>query len=227
MSTKWIFLAVSIVVLLGTFGLAAPLQIINADFSAIAITCQQGYSYQSFGGDCNSIPPQQDFNGTPGFGWTFGFISGNGLTGPNTDFNPPDFTGLPFTQAAFLQDGASSVSQDIPGFSAGTNYVLSFYVGSRYFNDGFDGNQTVEALIDDTLIGTWPLVSFTPFELENVPFTVSTDGVHRLTFMGTVFGDHTAFVSGVSINEVPEPATLTLTLAGILGAIRQIRRQTN
>ncbi len=226
MSAKHILLGVSSFLLLGTFGLASPLQITNADFSAIPIVCPLGYSYQSFGGDCNSNPPQQDFNHTPGFGWTFLLVSGNGLTAPNSPFNPPDFTGLPFTQAAFLQNEGSDVYQDIDGFSAGVNYMLSFYVGSRYDN-GNDGNQTVQALIDGNVIGTWALVSFTPFELENVPFSVATDGVHRLEFRGIVPGDHTAFVSGVSIDEVPEPASLTLTIAGVLGVIHRLRRQTS
>src|SRR6516164_4641339 len=97
-------------------------------------------------------------NNAPGFGWTLQPPGGgDGLTGPNTNFNPPDFTGLPFTQAVFLQGAGSLVYQDIPGFSAGTNYLVNFYLGSRYFGDGTDGNQTVEALIDDTVIGTWAL----------------------------------------------------------------------
>ncbi len=188
MSTKRMLFGICSLVLLGTFGLAAPLSITNADFSAIPIVCGLGYAYQYFGGDCNSIPPQQDFNATAGFGWTFLLLSGNGLTAPNSPFNPPDFTGLPFTQAAFLQDGASAVYQDVGGFSAGTNYTLSFYLGSRYDSGADDGNQTVEALIDGTVIGTWSLVSFTPFQLRSVQFSVATDGVHQLEFMGIVLG---------------------------------------
>lgn len=57
---------------------------------------------------------------------------------------------------------------------------MSFYLGSRYTSGSFDGNQTVEAL-------------------EMVPFTVGTGGSHKLKFMGTATGDHTAFLSGVSI----------------------------
>ena len=219
MSAKFTLVAISSLLLLGTLAFATPLQIINADFSAVPVVCGLGYAYQVFGGNCNTLPPQQDFNNAPGFGWTLQPPGGrDGLTGPNTNFNPPDFTGLPFTQAVFLQGAGSLVYQDIPGFSAGTNYLVNFYLGSRYFGDGTDGNQTVEALIDDTVIGTWALVSFTPFELESVQFSVPTDGVHRLTFMGTAVGDHTAFVSGVSINEVPEPGSLTLIAAGMLAA---------
>jgi len=67
------------------------------------------------------------------------------------------------------------------------------------------------------------LVSFTPFELQNVTFSVPTGGVHRLEFMGAVFGDHTAFVSGVSIDAVPEPATFTLLAAGMLSTLFKLK----
>ena len=123
-----------------------------------------------------------------------------------------------------MVSASSTVYQDIGGFSAGAHYALNFYVGSRYSSGDADGNQTVEALIDDTVIGTWSLVSFTPFELEDVEFSVPTDGVHRLTFMGTIFGDHTAFVSGVSINEVPEPASLTLMATAALAGIFKLQQ---
>ncbi len=75
----------------------------------------------------------QDFNSTPGIGWTFNPIlvlntGQSGLTGPDSAFNPPPFTGMPFTQAALLQDRGGYVSQAISGFTAG-NYTLSFYLG--------------------------------------------------------------------------------------------------
>ncbi len=75
------------------------------------------------------------------------------------------------------------VSQEIGGFVAGS-YTLSFYLGSRYSSGQYDGNQTVEALMDGNLIGTWALSSYTPFTLETAPFTVDTDGSHTLEFMG-------------------------------------------
>ncbi len=203
--------------------------IINSDFGAVPIICSLGFAYQAFGGDCSSDPPQQQFNSTPGFGWTFVGTDGNGLTGPNTLFNPPPFTGLPFTQAAFLQDANSSVSQAVGGFTAGS-YTLSFYLGSRYASGGGDdGNQTVEALIDGGVIGTWALTSFTPFTLETASFTVSTDGSHTLDFKGLNPGDHTAFLSEVSITPTatPEPSSLLLVGTGLLGVAGMVRRKMN
>lgn len=123
-----------------------------------------------------------------------------GLTGPNTIFYPPPFTRLPFNQAVILQDAGPFVWQSVGGFTAG-KYTLSFYLGSRY-SSLYDGNQTVEALIDGNVIGTWALSSYTPFTLETATFTVSTNGSHELEFMGINHGDHTAFLSYVTITPV-------------------------
>ena len=92
------------------------------------------------------------------------------------------------------------MSQAVGGFLAGS-YTLSFYLGSRYSSGQYDGNQTVEALIDGNVIGTWALTSYTPFTLETAPFTVSTGGTHTLEFRGINYGDHTAFLSDVSITQ--------------------------
>ena len=187
---------------------ADSLSIINPDFSAVPIVCALDYAYQATsGGDCSGpFDPQQDFNSASGFGWTLGpvplpgTISGVGLTAPNSNFFPPSFAGLPFTQAAFLQGNIGAVlSQTIGGFSAGGAYALSFYLGSRYYNGGFDGDQTIQALIGDKLIGTWTLTSFTEFTLQRASFTVSTGGDQTLKFVGLASGDHTAFISDVAI----------------------------
>ena len=69
--------------------------IVNADFSSVPIVCGGDYSYQWLGGDCNSIPPQQDFNNAPSFGWTFITAGGSGLAGPNA-FDTPASVDLRF-----------------------------------------------------------------------------------------------------------------------------------
>jgi hypothetical protein len=213
-----------------TAAFADPI-IVNANFGAVLITCGNSdpffkYAYQGTDGCSNQ---SQDFNSAPGFGWTLGIThaqyQGSGLTGPNTNFNPPSFDGLPFTQAAFLQSNAglnSSVSQEVDGFASG-DYVLRFYLGSRY---GYDDGQTVEALIDGNVIGTWVLSPNTPFTLESAWFYVNTGGVHTLEFMGTeANGDHTAFLSGVEIDPVPEPSSMMLLATGILGGLAKFYRR--
>ena len=181
------------------------------------IACSNGYAYQGLDGeDCNGpIAAQQNFNNTRGFGWTMipndlsVVKGGNGLTGPSTLFEPPSFHGFRFKQAAFLQGSYGALSQTIRGFSAGGRYILSFYLGSRYRSDSFDGNQTIQALIDQDVIGTWALASFTPFTLQRAAFSVSTGGDHTLKFVGMSLGDHTAFLSDVGI----KTATANLTIS--------------
>jgi hypothetical protein len=183
---------------------SGQVNIVNFDFGAVPILCAGDYAYQGPFPGCTYLHwPFQSFNSTPGFGWTLSGIPGTrtggcGLTGPNTSFVPPPFTGLPFTQALALQGPNSFAWQVLEGFSAGS-YTLSFYLGSRFIDCcGYDGNQTVQALIDGNVIGTWALSSFTPFTLETVPFSVSA-GSHTLMLKGINYGDHTAFLSYVVI----------------------------
>lgn len=193
----------TVILMMAPAAIADP-TMVNFDFGAVPILCSNGYAYQGSELYCPYTGPTQNFNSAPGFGWTLGpsyLGDGSGVTGPGTVFYPPSFTGLPFSQAVFLQGQDSSVSQAISGFKAGT-YALSFYLGSRFIACcGYDGNQTVAALIDGQVIGTWVLTSFTPFTLETVPFTVATGGTHTLEFRGMSYGDHTAFLSYVRITK--------------------------
>jgi len=179
--------------------------VVNFDFGSVRIACSNGYAYEGPVLACPYAGPSQNFNASPGFGWILAtrisqcchpqqsLDGGPGLTGPGTIFYPPPFDGLPFSQAVILQDAYTFVWQAVSGFTAG-NYTLSFYVGSRY-STLYDGDQTVEALIDGHVIGTWALSSYTPFTRETAPFTVTTGGTHTLEFRGVNHGDHTAFVS--------------------------------
>lgn len=227
-----------VLLLLCTVVIAAPpafgdLVIVNANFGAVPIGCFstgsfRQYAYQGTDGCGNQA---QDFNSSPGFGWTLGIsypqTRGSGLTSSDTAFNPPPFDGMPFTQAVFLQDQNSSVSQAIAGFMPGS-YTLSFYLGSRFRNDQYDGNQTVEALMDGNAIGTWALQSFTPFTLETASFKIDTAGTHTLEFEGINSGDHTAFLSDVGIvpsASTPELSTLALLVTGFLGCFARWYRR--
>jgi hypothetical protein len=208
------YILLSALVIMASAAVAQP-TMVNFDFGAVRIACPSDYAYEgpiSWG--CQSNPtlninaPSQNYNANPNFGWTLGSVvaifgdipiqKGAGLTGPGTVFNPPPFNGMPFNQAVFLQSVGSFVWQRVQGFTAG-NYTLSFYLGSRYRNDCCDGDQTVQALIDGKVVGIWAMKSYTPFTLETANFTVSTDGSHNLMFEGMNVGDHTAFLSYVTI----------------------------
>ncbi len=205
---KCILLSAVLMIAPAAFG---QITIVNFDFGAVGIVCQNGYSYQSAVGSCPYADPTQNFDESRGFGWVLGSVlgsvlarsffsassGGSGLTGPDTIFYPPPFTGLPFNQAVILQGVGSFVWQAVEGFAPGS-YTLSFYLGSRY-STLYDGNQTVAALIDGNVIGSWAMTSYTPFTLQTVSFTVNTGGTHRLMFEGLNPGDHTAFLSYVTI----------------------------
>jgi hypothetical protein len=59
------------------------------------------------GGNCGGPGnAQQNFNAALDMGWTIAPVpsgDGAGLTNPGTIFEPPPLTGLPFSEAVFLQ----------------------------------------------------------------------------------------------------------------------------
>jgi len=179
--------------------------IVNFDFGAVPVGCSGwNFTYEGAVLTCN-YPVTQNFNASPGFGWTLGWVlplsgsprfGGAGITGPDSAINPPSFDGLPFNQAAILQSLGSFVWQAVEGFKA-ENYTLSFYLGGRtaYYN----GPQKIVAMIDGYVIGTWDVPVGMPFTLETAKFAVGTDGTHALEFMGMNPYDTTAFVSYVTI----------------------------
>ena len=195
---------------------AQPLTIVNGNLGNVPVECG-AHAYQSYmGGTCNIAGqnPQENFNSAIGIGWTLpplpgdasGTPGGDGILGPDFEFDTPPFTGLPFSRALFLQGPDTLVVQPITGFVPGGSYTLSFYLGSRYASGSFNGNQTVEFLLDGKALASWPLASFTPFTLETVPFRVRTGGTHLIEFEGTAVGDHTAFLSGITIEAASDLA---------------------
>lgn len=178
--------------------------IVNSDFSVVTPGCY-GWAYQ--GAVLNCIyPVTQNFNTTPGFGWTLGWVvarSGSpldgdaGVSGPDGAIGPPSFEGMPFQQAAFLQNAGSFILQAVPGFTAG-RYTLSFYLGGR--TSYWYGPQKIKAMIDGNVVGTWDVAVHMQFMLKTATFTVNTDGTHVLEFMGMNRHDCTAFLSHVTIS---------------------------
>jgi PEP-CTERM motif len=216
LTIKSLLPALAILALAGACS-ADTLNIVDGDFSAVLLVPCGGYAYQASGGACSDpTVPDQDFNSAPGIGWTF--AGGSGLTGPSTAFNPPDFNGL-FTLAAFLQGSGSFISQSVDGFVDSEIYTASFYLGSRFNNSPNDGIQTVSVLIDNVLVDQYTLASSTPFALITTDSFSVTTGPHTLTLEGTADGDHTAFVSDISLtgSPTPEPATFVLIGGGLIG----------
>jgi hypothetical protein len=202
------FLLLSAILMIAPAAFGQP-NIVNFDFGAVPVGCPGwNFTYQGAVLTC-TYPVTQNYNASPGFGWTLGWIvarSGSpldgdaGISGPNGAINPPSFDGMPFQQAAFLQNIGSFVLQAVPGFTAGS-YTLSFYLGGRTVY--YYGPQQVKAMIDGNVVGTWDVPVGMPFTLETAQFTVSTDGTHVLEFMGMNRHDTTAFISYVTITPQP------------------------
>ena len=180
----------------------AQINIVNFDFGAVPVGCSDwGFTYQGAQLTC-IYPVFQNYNQTPGFGWTLGWVvagGGAGVTDPGSAFCPPSFDGMPFHQALLLQNRGSFALQAIGGFTPG-RYTLSFYLGGRCYS-----TQRIAALVDGDVIGTWTVEAGMPFTLETATFTVNSSGTHAVEFMGLNPPDSTAFLSYVVITPVERP----------------------
>lgn len=134
-----------------------------------------------------------------GTAWQF---SGNsGITGNGSAFTQDNANAPEGSQAAFLQMGGSSISQEV-SLSAGT-YYLSFAAAQRVIYQS--GQQNFQVLVDGNVVGT-----FTPSgggvysQLATNSFTVAA-GAHTIQFLGldTAGGDNTAFIDNVQVTASP------------------------
>ncbi len=120
-----------------------------------------------------------------GVGWTFSAnsgvrVNGSAFGGPNTSSG---------TQTAFVQ--AMGAMAQAVNLTAG-NYTLTGSAATRN-----TGGQTVNVLVDGAQIGAIPpTLAWTPFSF---PFTVAADGVHTISFAGTVTADRTTYIDAVGV----------------------------
>jgi hypothetical protein len=153
-----------------------------------------------------------------GASWTF--TAQSGANGSGIAANGSAFTSLnpnapQGVQVAFLQ-GAASVSQTIPGFISGVNYMMTFAAAQRNYQQ--NGGQTWNVTVDGTVVGSFapPRVA-TNYADYTANFT-ATAASHTLAFAGTDAhgGDNTVFLDNVRITPVV-PAAPTGTNPPALG----------
>jgi hypothetical protein len=128
-----------------------------------------------------------------GSAFTASGAAGSGITG-----NPAP-EGV---QVAFLQDQASSISQAIANWAAGT-YQIHFLAGQRdNYSAPTAGLQAIEVDVDGNAILTITPGSANYLSLTTPAFTVVA-GAHTIDFKSLTAGDTTAFLDAVSVVQVP------------------------
>ncbi len=126
-------------------------------------------------------------------------------------------SGFDGDQYAFLQGTGSTISQN---FTSGDGaFELTFLDAGRSFFGPYNGDQTFQVWIDGNLLGTFSTVSNSNFALQAINNIDLTAGSHTLMFLtlNPLGGDETAFVDNINLTEVPEPATIALFGAGLIG----------
>ena len=127
---------------------------------------------------------------------------------------------------------SSLLSQTITGLTQGQAYTVSFYQAGASQGDISDptsadwqvslGGETEQSPTMNT-----PADGFTPWSLQTLTFVADgTSALLSFLSQGTPSGEPPlALLDGVSVNAVPEPATLGLLCAGSVGALVARRRR--
>ena len=213
-------LALSIFALAG--GASAAVTVADGDFSAPVLGAgQYEYGPNNVGGASSD-----------GIVAAASGVSFDGNSGVQANGSAWGFAAAPLgaTQTAFLQSysgGASAITLDVSGLTAGDSYSVSFYDARR---GGYGLNPISVSIATD---GSTSLGTFTPrstawsFVYAGSFLAGGSNG--QLTFStANLGGDNDSGLYGVSITQVPEPASWALMLVGLggLGAVtRRSRRQ--
>jgi hypothetical protein len=170
---------------------------------------------------------EQGGAGWTGSGWGIAENGGFGTNGQNNDTgslqNSPNGV-----QAGLLQHG-SYIEQTISGITPGSSYSVSFFAEGRNFASGANplqvslgGSLLTFGVLGNTItppVGT----TFTAYTSDPITLAASSN-VLEFTGLNPGGGDQTSFIDAVSVNSVPEPASLSLiALCGIVLLARRRR----
>ena len=208
--------------------MAAPNLVANGSFETTTLTTKGRFfgnvAGWSGGGSATSLQ-FLDFPGTADNG---SYLS---VYGPFPATSPD---GGNFVESDGLATYSNPIYQTINGLTAGTSYNVSFYQAAGQ-QAGFKGSTTERwqvSLGTSTQLSSLfslPQGGVGPWQQQVLTFT-ATAASEVLSFlaMGTPTGTPPiSFLDGVSLTAVPEPASMALLGAGLIGfgVMRQRRRQ--
>ncbi len=193
---------------------AAPM-VSDASFEAVA-TGSSGYVYTP----------------TDTGAWTFQNDSGVVSNGSGFGFaNAPDGTKAAFVQSYF-GSSSSALSETISGLTVGTSYTVSFDLAGRP-GSGF-GADPVLVAVGGVNLGTYTPTTAGYSAFTTQSFTAAATST-TLAFLGTAGAasqdlataiDLVSVTASGAATAVPEPASMALLGAGVLGVLGLRRRRT-
>jgi len=222
------------------FAAVALLEFTSNPLSAASIVANDGFEspdeFVKWGSTNNAFETPSGTSAS----WSFQGSSGIAANGSAFNVNNApngnsDGTTSTLGQAGFIQQGDGTISD---GGSASISQVLTLNAGTYDFSvltegrpSSHGGDPLTAILFNGALTAQYMDLNFTPtssssFNAVSGSFTVPTTGQYDLYFIGdgNNGNDVTSFIDNAEVNAVPEPASMSLLVAGATILFSLMRR---